>query len=176
MDRYLTPKANIFVFESTGRWTAAIARKLPDAKVTRSLSLSQLEVDCRENEFSAAVIEILLSRTETEAKDTISATKIYESVFAGRPSKSTRFFAAIDGGAGDTNSELQISPIQNGSIRNSLIRNSLIRNSLIQLGFTATVNGIGEISRLQTMLQRHFETTNIPRQSIEKLVNECLPW
>lgn len=164
MEKYLTQTANVFVFESTGRWTAAIARKLPDAKVTRSLSLPQLQIDCRENAFSAAVIEIdlgNLARTASDAKDTVSAAKIYESVFACPPNKSTRFFAAVEGRAGG---------LQNKQLHSELL------NSLIELGFTATVSGIGEIDRLQFMLKRHFQTTHAPKQSIENLVTECLPW
>ena len=162
MAKYLAQTANVFVLESTGRWSAAIARKLPDAKVTRTLNLAQLTTDCRENPFSAAVIEIKLGNVTSDAKDTVSADEIYKSIFAYPPNNSTRFFAAIEGRAGDS---------QNKRLHNETL------NSLIQLGFTATVNGIGEIANLQVMLRRHFQTTTTAhQQSIENLVNECLPW
>ena len=160
MGKYLNPKANVFVVETTGRWTAAIARNLPDAKVTRSLSLSRLKADCREFQYSAAVIELRLGKSAADAKNEISLPKLYETIFAGHSNESTRYFAVLDGWAGESRGE----------------RDTDISDCLIELGFTATINGIGEIERLRTMLLRHFDKTKPPIQSVENLFNSCLPW
>ena len=157
MTRYLSPKPQVFVSESTGRWAAAIAREFPAAKVTRSLDLRALHADCREITFSAAVIEIEPAKGQPTAKD------IYANLFHSRANSSTRYFAGLaqqEGRAGE------------------------LHNELLALGFAAVFSGIGEIDRLTQMLQRHFKnlqhTDNLNNefneQDLEQLVSNSLPW
>ena len=157
MTGYLSPKPQVFVSESTGRWAAAIAREFPAAKVTRSLNLTTLQTDCREIPFSAAVIEIELVKGEPAVKD------IYSALFHNRANSSTRYFAATS---------------------EATERAGELHNDLMALGFAAVFSGIGGTDRLIEMLGRHFknlqsgDNLNIEfnEQDLEQLVSNSLPW